>query len=449
MPVEPLLTRDYDANPALVHERLRRTYGPVAPVDLLGMPVWLVIGYGEVLRVLQNEGDIWSKRLDNWRARMEGRVSPDWPLAPVYETGNSMFQDGTRLGRLREGWTSALMPFQEPARPEAQMLERAITRYADDLISALVEGGATSGWADLSAQYARPLPAMIANRLLGLESARGDEVLMDIWRVLDAGPEASAASQRLITAMTDLAATKMRHPGDDLPSYMLAAVPDLTLEELSREILMLPRLIGDFTGALICNAVLEVLTDPNVRAILSRGTIDELVNRVALANSPMANLTFRFPTVDVRLGRFVIAAGDPVMLSIPGAHADPVFAGAIDPKAMRSTRAHLAWGAGPHRCPGRQLSIRITTIAVSRLFERLSQVRLTLPPDQLPWRSTPLFRTLRMLPVQFELAPSHLPPRNVGPAPVGAHAARTPAGEQEEAPRSALSRFLRGLRKER
>ena len=35
MPVEPLLTRDYDADPALVHDHLRAKYGPVAPVDLL------------------------------------------------------------------------------------------------------------------------------------------------------------------------------------------------------------------------------------------------------------------------------------------------------------------------------------------------------------------------------------------------------------------------------
>jgi hypothetical protein len=35
---QPLLTRDYETRPALVYERLRQRHGPVAPVDLLGVP---------------------------------------------------------------------------------------------------------------------------------------------------------------------------------------------------------------------------------------------------------------------------------------------------------------------------------------------------------------------------------------------------------------------------
>ncbi|WP_344938035.1 cytochrome P450 [Sphaerisporangium flaviroseum] len=449
--VEPLLGGDYDSDPGLVYKRLRTKYGPVAPVDLLGVPVWLVLGYTEVLQVLQNQGGIWNKHLRYWRARAEGRISPAWPLTPIFESDNSAFHDGAQLRRLRHAWTAGLAPFQDPTRPQAQALERAIEQYADDLITLLAEGGG-NGWADLSAQYARPLPLMVSNRLLGFESIQGDDVLMDVWRVLDAGPDATAASQRLIAAVTDLALTKMRHPGDDLPSYMLAAVPGLSVEELSREILMLPGLIGDFTGSLICNTLVEVMGNPDARATLSQG-IEEVVNRVALANSPMANLTFRFPAVDVQLGRFVIAAGDPVMLSIAGAHADPQFGGALDPQAMRSTRAHLAWGAGPHSCLGRQLAMRVTTIAVSRLFERFSRVRLAMPPDQLPWRSSPMARTLRSLPVQFELAEYYAPAGHTGFGTVSSPEPMPPVmavpAVRQEPPRSALWRFLRGLRRER
>ncbi|GGK93909.1 cytochrome P450 [Sphaerisporangium melleum] len=452
MPVEPLLGRDYDADPEGVLARLRHTYGPVAPVDLLGVPVWLVIGYGEVLRVLQNEGDIWSKRPANWRARSEGRVPPGWPLAPIYESSGSVFEDGTRLSRLRDAWAAGLAPFQESARPQAQALERAITRHADDLIDLLADGGSGAGWADLSAQFARPLPLMVIERLLGLAGSQSDDVLMDVWRVVDAGPEAAAASQRLAAAMTELAAAKMRAPGDDLPSYMLAAVPDLTLEELTRELGLLPGLVGDFTGSLICNTIVEVLTDPGLWSATSRGSIEELVNRIALVRTPAAHLTFRFPLVDVQMGRFVIAAGDPVVPSIAGAHTDPLFAGAIDRNALRGTRAHLAWGAGPHRCSGRHLATRITTIAVGRLLDRFTRVRLALPADQLPWRSSPMLRGLRSLPVHFELAPRPLPPGALAPAASAADRPR-PAADAAPAPeapaRSAFWRFLGGLRKDR
>ncbi|WP_433248893.1 cytochrome [Streptosporangium sp. CA-135522] len=451
MPVEPLLTRDYDSNPALVHERLRAKYGPVAPVDLLGVPVWLVLGYTEVLRVLQNEGNIWSKRLDNWRARAEGRLPADWPISPVFEIDNLAFQDGASLERIRNAWTSALAPFQDHTLPQAQSLENAARKYADDLITVLSEGTARTGWADLSAQYARPLPLMVINRLFGFETAQGDELLMDVWRMVDAGPESAAAAQRMFASVTDLARDKMKNPGDDFTSYMLAADPHFTLDEVARELMVLPVLTGEFTTSLICNTIVEVLINPDVRASLSAGTIEETVNRVALVNPPLANLTFRFPTAEVRMGRFTVAAGDPVMLSVAGAHTDPLFRGALDRHAMRSTRAHLAWGAGPHRCLGQRLATRITTIAVSRLFERFTNLRLALPADRLPWRPSPFIRSLSSLPVQYELAQTYLPPSEAAFGFAAGSRPRPPSAAPtgEEPPRSALWRFLRGLRRER
>jgi cytochrome P450 len=407
MSIEPLLNRDYDANPGLVHERLREKYGPVAPVDLLGVPVWFVLGYEEVLRVLQNAGGVWSKHVDRWQTYAEGRIPAEWPLLPVFQVDNSAFQEGPAQSALRAAWTKALAPFQDNGHPQAKLLERAIAQHADDLIGVLAEGGAT-GWADLAAQYARPLPLMIANRLLGVTAARGEELVMDIWRMIDAGPDAAAAFDRLYAAMREIAAAKKERPGDDLPSYLIEAKPDLTLDALARELLMLPGLL-DFTACLISNVVVEVVANPAVRESLSLGAIDETVNRVALLNPPLANLTFRFALNDVKLGRFTIAAGDPVMLSVAAAHADPRFAGAIDLSAIRSTRAHLAWGAGPHSCLGRRLATQIVTIAVRRLFDRCAKIKLALPADQLPWRPSPFMRALRSLPVRYELPQRRVP----------------------------------------
>lgn len=443
MSVEPLLTRDYDADPGLVHERLRSTYGAVAPVDLLGVPVWFVLGYEEVLRVLQNSGGVWSKHVGRWKAFSEGRIPEDWPLLPVFRVDNSTFSEGATQRALRAAWTKALAPFQDQARPQAQLLERAVVQYADDLIGVLAEGG-SKGSADLAAQYARPLPLMVANRLLGVASGRGEDMVMDIWRMIDAGPDAAAAFARVHAAMTELAAAKRERPGDDLPSYLIEAKPDFTLDALARELLMLPGLL-DFTASLVCNVVVEVVSNPAVRESLSVGAIDETVNRVALLNPPMANLTFRYPMTDVKLGNVTIAAGDPVMLSVAAAHADPRFAGAIDHHAIRSTRAHLAWGVGPHGCLGQRLATQITTIAVQRLFDRCSKMKLALPADQLPWRPSPFMRALRSLPVQYELADLHVP---ASPEPPAAVATGETAPEPSP-PRSPLWSFLRSLRRGR
>ncbi|WP_344958057.1 cytochrome P450, partial [Actinomadura miaoliensis] len=421
--VVPLITRDYDSRPSLVYERLRARYGPVAPVDLLGVPVWLALGYREVLEVLRDQRGIWSKRLADWRALAEGRVPREWPLLPALEVNHVIFQEGDRLRSLRAAYHQALKPFQDAGHPQGRRLREAVARSADELIDVMTEGGGRTGWADLSAQYARPLPLMVVDHLLGFQSGRGDEVLMDMWRVLDAGPDSAAALERLLAALGELGAAKMAHPGDDFPSYLLAAHPGLTVDELSRELMMLVGVTGDHTGTLIGNTIAEVLgTDSGARDSLSMGMIRETVNRVAMVNPPMANLTFRCPAVDTRLGDVTIAAGEPVFLSVAAAHQDPVFAAGLNADSLLSSRAHLAWGAGPHECLGRELATTIVTTAISRLFGRFEELSLTLPPDQLPWRSSPLMRGLRSLPVRYTLAASPAPAAPPAAGPPGAPA---------------------------
>lgn len=444
--VEPLVDRDYDARPALVFERLRAEYGPVAPVDVLGVPFWLALGYPQVLEVLRNQRGIWSKRLADWNAWNEGRVPHDWPLRPSLAVDHIVFQEGERLRDLRAAYHEALRPYQDATHSQGRRLRAVITRYADELIDVMAEGG-PNGWADLSAQYARPLPLMAVGELFGVrEGEGGDEFLMDMWRVLDASPDAAAALDRLLAALGDLAAARMAGPQEDMPSYLLAAHPGMTVDEMSRELMMIVGVVGDFTGTLIGNTIAEVVTaNHEVRASLSAGMVRETVNRVAMANPPMANLTFRCPSVDVRLGEVTVRAGEPVLLSVAAAHADPVFSGGRDGDAMFSSRAHLAWGAGPHECLGRELATVIVTIAIERLFERFQGITLTLPPDQLPWRSSPLMRGLRSLPVRYELSDRG------GPAVPAREAPREPERVRAaEAPRtSAIWRFVRGLRRQR
>ncbi|RKS67770.1 cytochrome P450 [Actinomadura pelletieri DSM 43383] len=439
--VQPLLNRDYESRPAAFFERLREEYGPVAPVDVLGVPSWLVIGYSQTLDVLRDTRGIWSRRVDNWRAYREGAVPADWPMLPVVESDSSAFRDGADSTRLRGAWSAALRPFQNRARDEAKELERAVRRYADELITVMAEGGRTGG-ADLSAQYARPLPLMVIGRLLGEGADGDDELIIDLWRILDAGPDAHEASERLVARVAGVCADRTTVPGQDLPSFMLAAVPDLTAAELTREMAMMTGLVGDVTGTLICNTITEILIGgTGARDSMSAGMIQEAINRAAAANPPMANLAFRWARSDVRLGRFQIAAGDPVLVSPAAAHLDPAFTRTSAPDSIYSSRAHLAWGAGPHACLGRELATTITTIAVERLFDRFSGLRLALPADQLPWRSSPLMRGLRSLPVTYELADD--------PAPVPAGAADEKPernGSAEDESTSLVRRVLRMMR---
>ncbi|MGW0990000.1 cytochrome [Streptomyces sp. NPDC002486] len=439
---EPLLTRDYETRPALVYERLRRQHGPVAPVDLLGVPAWLVLGYRESLQVLQDD-DGWPKGLENWRARTEGRVPADWPLGPSLEVNHILIQGGPGYRPLRTAWDAALKPFQDPRHPQAKRLKSAVTAYADELITLVGQGGRT-GVADLSAQFSRPLPLMVASHLLGFPGSQGDDALMDMWRVLDAGPDAEAALERLLATLAELAAHKLEKPGDDFPSYLLAAHPDLSLDQLARELFMLLGMTSDHVGILISNTVVEVISgEGSVRASLSAGMVRESMNRVVMRKPPLVNFVPRFAARDTPLGDYTIRAGDPVWVSPGAAHADPLFAGHVASGTTISTRAHLSWGAGPRQCPARELASTVAAAGVGRLFERFDHLDLALPADQLPWRSSPFMRGLRSLPVRYELA-SAPPPRpwTDDPAPgVADEVLPDPSARQ----RSSLWRYLTGL----
>ncbi|MEU6252738.1 cytochrome [Streptomyces sp. NPDC047043] len=439
---EPLLSRDYETRPARVYEGLRERHGPVAPVDLLGVPAWLVLGYRESLQVLQDDA-AWPKGLENWRARSEGRVPADWPLGPSLEVNHVLIQGGPGYPTLRGAWDAALRPFQDPRNPQAKRLKAAVTGYADELITLLAQGGGT-GLADLSAQFSRPLPLMAASHLLGFPGSQGDDALMDMWRVLDAGPDAEPALARLLVTLGELAAAKIEKPGDDFPSHLLAAHPDLSVDELARELFMLLGMTSDHVGILISNTVVEVIAGENeggVRTTLSAGMVRETMNRVVMRKPPLVNFVPRFAAADTPLGNYTIRAGDPVWVSSAAAHADPLFAGQMAPGAGISSRAHLSWGAGRRQCPARELASTIAAAGVSRVFERFGHLELALPVDQLPWRSSPFMRGLRSLPVRYELAG----PVPEAPAPVAPAADVPDVPDQAAKRRSSLWRYLTGL----
>lgn len=398
--VESLMTHDYDIRRSEVYRRLRARYGSVAPVHLMGVPVWLVLSYDEALSVLRDES-LWKKSLVHWRAHREGRISADWPMLPTLECDMMVYFDDERHRSARAAMTYAIKPFQDLNWPAARELKALTTQYADELISFFSEGAGITGSADLCGQYARPLPLMVTNQLLGFGEA-DDEATMDAWQVLDAGPDAPAAVGRLMATLRKLVTEKRARPGEDIPSYLIAADPSVDDEELAWQLMLVLNTTADMVGALLCNTVVEVITgNSGARASLTAGMLGETVNRAAMANPPMQNLTFRFPVAPTRLGGFMIEAGDPVMVSPAAAHHDPVFAEGVARNSGLSSRAHLSWGAGPHQCPGRDLATTIVAVGVERLFKHFSDLRLALPADQLPWRSSPLMSGLRSLPVQY------------------------------------------------
>lgn len=111
------------------------------------------------------------------------------------------------------------------------------------------------------------------------------------------------------------------------------------------------------------------------------------------------------------------------MLSLAAANTDP----ALTNDQRAGNRAHLAWSAGPHNCPAQSPARLIAAVAVEKLLDRLPDVELAVPVDELEWRPGPFHRALASLPVRFPVAPVRGADPDTGtvrrPAPAPAPAA--------------------------
>lgn len=81
----------------------------------------------------------------------------------------------------------------------------------------------------------------------------------------------------------------------------------------------------------------------------------------------------------------------------------PVFAVTV-PYALDITREnskHLAFGQSIHYCLGAPLARLEGQIAINTLIQRMPDLRLSIPAEQVRWRSSFVLRGLEALPVAF------------------------------------------------
>jgi hypothetical protein len=86
-----------------------------------------------------------------------------------------------------------------------------------------------------------------------------------------------------------------------------------------------------------------------------------------------------------------------VVVSYAAANMDP----SIVSDHRTGNRAHLAWSAGPHTCAGQQQARLIASVAIEKILDRLPDMELAVPDEELVWRPGWVHRALQSLPVRF------------------------------------------------
>ncbi|MFG2352773.1 cytochrome P450 [Streptomyces sp. NPDC048521] len=393
-PVRPWPALDLtgtDFDPVLT-ELMRE--GPVTRVQLPNGEgwAWLVTRYDDVRRVTNDPRFSREAVMATTVTRLAPHFIPD--------PGAVGFLDPPDHTRLRRSVAAAFTAKGvERVRDEARAM-------LDELVDELLKNGPP---ADLTAAVLSPFPIAVICELMGVPS--GDRHRMHLWTQLILssahGKEVSEKAKREMSAyFSDLIGLRENSTAEDVTSLLGAAVGrgEVALEE-AVGLAVLLQIGGEAVTNNSGQMFYLLLTRPELAEQLRdeprtrpRG-IDELLRYIPHRNAVGLS---RIALEDVEISGARIRAGDPVYVSYLAANRDPdVFP---DPETIdlsRNPNPHVAFGHGPHYCPGGMLARLESELLVDALLDRVPGLKLAVPPDQVPFRKGALIRGPEALPVTW------------------------------------------------
>jgi cytochrome P450 len=375
--------------------RALRAEAPASPATMWGgVRIWLVTRYAEAKALLSDPRV--SKDYSGARALLPPSAA-EW-FTPSTNATMLMSDppDHTRLRRL------VVKAFAARA---VDKLRPRIEQIADELLDA-VAAAAKTGPVDLRASFAAPLPIRVIGELLGVpyaERERFQALSEPLLTTLDANTVA-AAQASLMELLSELIASKRRHPTEDLLTALAQATEDgdrLTEDELLRTAYLLIFAGYETTVNLIANGILALLQNPSQLEYLRKNPADlpTAVEEFLRYEGPVNIATTRFTTTAIELGEVTIPANEFVMIALTAANRDDrQFADHERLDVTRHPNAHLAFGHGIHYCVGAPLARLEARIAFDRFLPRFH--RMTLTDDaSLEYHNSTLIRGLKSLPV--------------------------------------------------
>ncbi|WP_433759628.1 cytochrome P450 family protein [Nocardia sp. CA-135398] len=363
-----------------------RAAGPLARIDLLGVPAWTVTEYATARQLLTDSRLV--KDINSWALWTLGTVTREWPLIGMIDTGRSMFTvDGAEHRRLRNKTMQALTPRRLDA------LRPAIARLTTELLDELERTG-RDGVVDLKTDFAYPLPMRVIGELMGVD--RADHAMLLTWykaffSILTPQEQRLRVIDELDAYFTDLVRNKTVEPTDDLTTALIFAADGgapLTEREVVGNLKALVAAGHETTVGLLLNAVRALLCRPEQLRAIRDGDFEwqQAIEETLRWDTPVTHLLMRFATADITVGDTVIERGEGVVMSYRAIGRDTAVHGsdADDFDITRPTaNRHLAFGYGPHICPGAALSKVEAGIGLPALFERFPKLRFAVPVEEI------------------------------------------------------------------
>lgn len=249
----------------------------------------------------------------------------------------------------------------------------------------LIDRFASSGSADLVADFTSRYPFIVITRLLGLPRHSEDEVKRWALGMLDiqqSNDHALRCSQEFMAFVDPILQERRRRPGDDLLSTL--AVTEVDGERLSdEEIYNFVRLLfpagADTTYLGLGSTLLHLLThrDQLARVVADPDEHARWAAEEAIRLDPPTAWIPRINPVDQQWHGYDIPGGAPMMLGVMAANRDPAVY--PDPDRFdidRRPTSVMTFGFGTHFCLGAHLARAEMETALRVIVQRLPGLEL-------------------------------------------------------------------------
>ncbi len=275
----------------------------------------------------------------------------------------------------------------------------------DERLDAMIAQGPP---ADLVSAFALPVPSMVICALLGVPYTDHDFFESQSRRLLR-GPETADvldARDRLEAYFGELIDRKQKDQGTGLLDDLVHR--QLRDGALDREGLIAMALIllvagyettanmislGTFTLLQHPERLAELRADPQ----LLPAAVEELMRMLSIADGML-----RLAVEDIEVAGTTIRKGEGVVFATSVINRDETVY--PDPDTLdwnRSSRHHVAFGFGIHQCLGQNLARAELEIALYTLFDRLPDLRLAAPADEIPFKPGDTIQGMLELPVTW------------------------------------------------
>jgi cytochrome P450 len=269
---------------------------------------------------------------------------------------------------------------------------KAMLALKDDirgLAAQLIETIKPLGRCEFMSEIAEPLPVQMFMKLFGLPLERQREYRSIVKEIMGSPgfdpQERVRRTRMLIDAVHGPLVERQQAPRNDIISALWQIELDgqsMTMEIMESYCLSLFLAGLDTVMNAMGHGVRHLALDPELQAQVREhpklipATIEEMMRLYSIA-TPM-----RVVTQDTEFEGVTMLQGERVLLFLPAADLDPdVFPSPRQFDLKRESKAHMAFGGGPHRCLGAHLARIELQVFYEELLSRLPPFRLDPGPS--------------------------------------------------------------------